>query len=694
VTEIVWITDPLPANRADALDRLGGKGTGLAEMVQRLDLPVPPAFVITTDACRAYLADGWPDGLEDQVYAAVDELGLRSGRSFGASSAPLLVSVRSGAPVSMPGMMDTILNVGVNAAVAGALAAESGNTDFAVDTLARFRKQFEATVGGPPPDDPHEQLLAAIDAVFRSWNSDRARMFRDAEGITDDLGTAVVVQAMVFGNLDDHSGTGVLFTRDPTSGVNLPYGDYLARAQGEDVVAGTHEVRNLAELAADMPTVHTELLAIGQRLEKHYVDMCDIEFTVASGELFILQTRVGRRSPEAAVRIAVDMAQDDNFPLTREEAVGRIDHATFAAIAALAAVEEGAVPLATGIAASPGVARGVLSTDPDEAAELARAGTAVVLVRAETSPADVHGMVGAAGLVTSLGGSVSHAAVVARSWGIPAVTGATALKVSPRGVEIDGHLIPVATVITVDGTTGRIFEGDRVADHDCTMPELDLLRQWALDAGIDLGNTASDAPAPEAEYRDIGRLDVFRALALKGVSGVDALAHSLQTDRAAVDAIIEEAGDLVTRNALGLMLTPDARRWLDKALADERAAVDASPFNEMYERFLVFNKDFKILVTEWQTGSQDAASLAATIDALHTLDATFAPMVHESVGLAPRLRPYAARFAQALHAFTHGDVSMLASPLKDSYHTVWFEYHEELIHLGGRNRAEEEAAGR
>lgn len=692
MSDIAWITDPLPDDRSEALDRLGGKGTGLAEMAQLLDLPVPPAFVITTEACRTHLADGWPDGLAERVRDALAELGRRTGRGFGAATAPLLVSVRSGAPISMPGMMDTVLNVGINETIAQALAAETGDPAFAADTHQRFREQYEATVGASAPADPHEQVFGAIEAVFESWNSDRARLFRETEGIADDLGTAVVVQAMVFGNLDDRSGTGVLFTRDPSSGAKLPYGDYLARAQGEDVVSGTREVRDVAALATDLPAVHAELLAIGDRLEHHYRDMCDIEFTVASGELFILQTRVGRRSPEATVRIAVQMAQDADFPLTKEEAVGRIDHTTLDGIAALAAVREGATPVATGIAASPGVGLGVLSTDPDHAAELARAGTAVVLARAETSPADVHGMVGASGLVTSLGGAVSHAAVVARSWGIPAVTGAGALDVGPDGVRVEGRLIPVGAPVTVDGTAGRIFEGDQVADHEHDLPELDLLRQWALDAGLDLGESGSTAVA-EAEHRDIGRFEVFRALALKGMGAAEAIAHALQTDQAAVEAIVEAAGDLVTSNALGLMLTPDARTWLDGALAEERAAVDQAPFDDMYERFLAFNTDFKVLVTEWQTGSQDEAALAATTATLQTLDAAFAPMVAESIGLAPRLAPYAPRFEQALAAFADGDVSMLASPLKDSYHTVWFEYHEELIHLGGRNRADEEAAG-
>jgi len=693
VTDLVWITDPLGDDREATVDRLGGKGTGLAEMVQLLGLPVPPAFVVTTDACRAHLDGGWPDGLTDRVRAALGELSRRTGRGFGDPVRPLLVSVRSGAPVSMPGMMDTILNVGINADVETGLAAASGSAEFAADTHRRFREMYEATVGTAAPSDPHEQVLGAIDAVFRSWNSDRARLFRDAEGIDDDLGTAVVVQAMVFGNLDDRSGTGVLFTRNPVSGVDEPYGDYLARAQGEDVVGGTHEVHGLDALRNSMPAVHDELLTIGRRLEQHYGDMCDIEFTVAAGELFILQTRVGRRSPEAEVRIAAQMADDPDFPLTREDAVRRVSRATLDGIAALGAVRDGVDPVAAGIAASPGVGVGVLSTDPDEAADLARAGTAVVLVRAETSPADVHGMVGAAGLVTSLGGSVSHAAVVARSWGIPAVTGAGVIDVAEDGIRVDGRFVARGALVTVDGTGGRVFEGDQLADHDHQVAELDRLRQWALEAGIDLGDTGAVEAIAHAEHRDIGRLDVLRALALKGMGGIDAIAHSLQTDEAAVEAVLAEVGELVTSNALGLMLTPEARTWLDGALADERSAVDQAPFNDMYERFLVFNRDFKVLVTEWQTGPQDTAALATTTAALQALHDAFAPMVDESIAHAPRLCPYGPRFEQALAAFAAGDVSMLASPLKDSYHTVWFEYHEELIHLGGRNRADEEAAG-
>jgi len=694
VTDIVWLTDPLGDDRAATLDRLGGKGTGLAEMVQILDLPVPPAFVVTTDVCRRYLDEGWPGGLTERLRAAVDELGRRAGRRLGDPSSPLLVSVRSGAPVSMPGMMETVLNVGIDDRVRGALAAETGHRAFADAVHARLHEMFVAAVGTEPPLDPFEQVVTAVEAVFGSWTSDRARLFRETEGIAHDLGTAVVVQAMVFGNLDDRSGTGVLFTRDPVTGADEPYGDYLPRAQGEDVVAGTHTVQGLDALRDAMPDVHARLLDIGRRLERHARDLCDIEFTVAGGELFVLQTRVGRRSPPAAVRIAVEMAEDETFPVSAADAVARVDRATLDALAAMGAVRDGAAALVHGIAASPGVGRGVLCTHPDQAAELARGGTAVVLARAETSPADLHGMVGAAGLVTSRGGAVSHAAVVARSWAIPAVTGAAGIEVGGDGILVDGRLIASGTVVTVDGTGGRVLEGDQLADRDHDLPHLDRLRRWALELGLDPGGVPGE-PASEGATgpRPVDRFEVFRALALKGMARADAVADALQTDEPAVASVVSAAGELVTTNALGLMLSPDARSWLDGALADERRSVDRVAIDAVYGRFGALDRAFKVLVTDWQTGTQDEAALAATVSSLETLHAEVGALVDETIAHAPRLAPFAPRFGRAFAAVAAGDVSMLASPLKDSFHTVWFEYHEELIHLSGRNRADEEAAG-
>ncbi len=722
--DLVWITDPLSSSRAETLDRLGGKGTALAEMAQNLDLPVPPAFVITTDACRAYMQSGWPEGLEHRVHDAMVELGNRTGRRFGDPDRPLLVALRSGAPISMPGMMDTVLNVGVNPDVRDGMARETGRPDFAAQTWLRFCRMYAETVlemdkahidaaAGAPRDadgynasadrlrhaaeafggiplEPEAQVRGAIEAVLRSWNSPRARLFRETEQIADDLGTAVVVQAMVFGNLDEHSGTGVIFTRDPTNGHNEPYGDYLARAQGEDVVAGTHEVDGLDALHGDLPGVYDELMGVCDRLEQHYRDMCDVEFTVAAGRLYILQTRVGRRSPEAAVRIAAQMAEDPGFPLTRAEAIERVDHATLEGIAGLSAVRPDAEPIAAGIAASPGVGYGVLSTDPDEAADLARAGTHVVLVRAETSPSDVHGMVGAAGLVTSLGGAVSHAAVVARSWGIPAVTGVRAIEVDGAGIRVGDRFISSGTMITVDGGGGRIFEGDQLADHDHDVPELDLMRQWALDLGLELGEHARGIVEAEATHRDIDEFDVIRALQLKGFGSIEATAHALETDEAAVQSVIDSLGERVNVTPRGVLVTPEGREWLTAQMAAEQASVDTEALIELYDQFMPLNDGFKEFVSAWQLSEQAPADLAKVTAETQGLHQDFTAILAASVDLVPRLTPYLHRFEFAIEALVGGDISMLASPLKDSYHTVWFEFHEEMIHLIGRTRLEEE----
>ena len=346
---VLAFDDPLPQG-ADAAAILGGKGAGLREMAVDMGLPVPPGFVITTDVCRAYRESGWPPGLNDEIETHLGRLAEKTGRAFGDPAAPLLVSVRSGAPVSMPGMMDTLLNVGMTPAIRDRLAEETGNPDFAADAWLRFNKMYaeivlgvsrvelaevaasdESTAGKLPaaerviqraaeagagiPQTPIDQLRGAVEAVFRSWDSDRARVFREREGVSSDLGTAVTVQSMVFGNIDDHSGTGVAFTRDPATGDSNPTGDYLVRAQGEDVVAGSHSVSSLDALKTQLPSVHAELLSTLDGLERHYRDMCDVEFTVSAGTLYILQTRIGRRSPQAAARIAVDMANDPDFPL-------------------------------------------------------------------------------------------------------------------------------------------------------------------------------------------------------------------------------------------------------------------------------------------------------------------------------------------------------------------------------------------
>ncbi len=528
-------------------DLLGGKGAGLAEMT-RLGLPVPPGFTVTTDACRAYLAgDDIPAGLWDEILAAVARLETRTGRHFGdAPGPPLLLSVRSGAKFSMPGMMDTVLNLGANDAVAERLAAWAGDEHFAWDAYRRFVQTYgkvvlgvpgdafeavlaelrerrevaddsrltaadleeaarrfaqlvEDAAGGPVPSDPEEQLREAVEAVFRSWNGRRARSYRRIHGIDDSLGTAVNVQMMVFGDLGDDSGTGVCFTRDPGTGAREPYGDYLPNAQGEDVVAGIRNTLSLAELGTRHPGHHALLRKVMDRLERHYRDMCDIEFTVEREKLWILQTRVGKRTARAAVRIATEMVAEGL--ISRKEAVLRVDPASLDQLLHPRLPDDvGEAPLVRGVAASPGAASGEAVFDADRAEAWAGAGRSVILVRWETTPDDIHGMAAARGILTSHGGKTSHAAVVARGMGTPAVTGADALAVDEgsRTAVAGGVTIAEGDVITIDGTAGAMFVGAIPLVEPEATPELEELLAWA-DAYRRLGVRANaDTPADAA----------------------------------------------------------------------------------------------------------------------------------------------------------------------------------------------------
>ncbi|HYI21398.1 MAG TPA: PEP/pyruvate-binding domain-containing protein, partial [Candidatus Limnocylindrales bacterium] len=392
MARIVDYDRPPDMARSDLPALVGGKAAGLTVMAVDLGLPVPPAFTLTTAVCRDYLANGWPDGLDEEIREHMAQLEKSVGRRFGDRQDPLLVSVRSGSPISMPGMMDTLLNVGSGA-------------------------------------DPWTELRAAIESVFRSWHSPRATAYRKKEGIADDLGTAATVQAMVFGNRNHRSATGVLFTRNPATGARELYGDVLFNAQGEEVVSGTRDAEPIAVLEQRLPEVAAELAAHSYKIERHLHDAADIEFTIEDARLWMLQCRVGKRSPLAALRMAVEMAEDPGFPLSREEAVARV--ATILADPPRVAdrPRDAGEPLTAGLGASPGVASGEIVTSPDAAVAVADAGRAVILVRRETSPDDVHGMARAAGILTSTGGLACHAAVVARGWGVPAVVGATSLTV-------------------------------------------------------------------------------------------------------------------------------------------------------------------------------------------------------------------------------------------------------------------------
>jgi pyruvate,orthophosphate dikinase len=458
--------------------KIGGKAASIARMRAR-GLRVPAAFVVTTDACRAFFASG--EILADvrtEIEAGIAWLEGETGRSFGGSSRPLLVAVRSGAAVSMPGMMDTVLDLGINWETEAALAREARDPAFAAQTHERFRELFARIVlrgsGEEVPHDPREQLRRAVIAVFESSRSRRARAYRKHHGLADDLPTAVTVQAMVFGNLDDRSGTGVLFTRNPLTGEPVPYGEFLARAQGEDVVSGARTPAPLDSLAALVPQAHEELLAAGRLLEDVEGDVQDVEFTIERGTLFFLQTRTAKRSADAAVRIAVDLAREGR--IGKDEAIGRVTVAQVRAVLRprLAPnARSAARVLARGEPASPGVGAGAVVEDCDEAEQRAAEGERVVLVRPTTSPEDVHGIIAAQAIITEVGGSTSHAAVVSRSLDKPCIVGCgpgTAAALAGRNV-------------TVDGERGEVLEGvldleePREQDH----PYLAQLAAWAGD---------------------------------------------------------------------------------------------------------------------------------------------------------------------------------------------------------------------
>ena len=461
---------------------IGGKAWSVARM-RALGLRVPPAFVIPTGVCRRYLEEGrLPAELDARIDAGIAWLEEQSGRRFGGGPRPLLVSVRSGAPVSMPGMMDTVLNLGIDDATQKLLAQESGDAAFAADTRQRFESLYREIVlkeeGGAAaiPADIRVQLRSAIEAVFRSWNSRRARRYREHQGIDHAMGTAVTVQAMVFGNLDAASGTGVLFSRNPLSGEAEPYGEYLSRAQGEDVVSGRHTPVAVSALRESNPQAYGELMQAAQCLEAEAGDMQDIEFTVERGVLYLLQSRVGKRSPRAAVRIAVEMARAGR--LSPQEALNRVtpEQARLLLKPQLAeGATAGADVIARGEAASPGVGAGRVVTSSEEAEACAARGEDCVLVRATTSPEDLHGMIAARAILTERGGSTSHAAVVSRALGRPCVVGCGDASVCGLAGEW----------VTVDGSTGTVYRGRLPVTEPSEEADADLrqLAQWAAEHG-------------------------------------------------------------------------------------------------------------------------------------------------------------------------------------------------------------------
>ncbi len=532
---------------------LGGKGIGLAEMTA-LGVPVPAGFTITTDACRAYMAAGdtLPDGLDAEVAEHIAALEGKAGKRFGDSDDPLLVSVRSGAAVSMPGMMDTILNLGLNDDAVAGLARATGNARFAYDSYRRliqmygevvegvegyrfeqaltdlksardvkqdtdlaesdlaelietFKRTYADETGGPFPQDARAQLERAVRAVFDSWNSPRAQVYRRTYEIPDDIGTAVNVVQMVFGNKGDTSGTGVCFTRDPSTGESRLYGEFLQNAQGEDVVAGIRTPEPIERMGELLPEAYEQLLTTIARLEEHYRDMQDIEFTVEESTLYLLQTRSAKRTAAAALRAAVEMVGEGL--ISKEEAVARIDPAQLDQLLHPMIDPSAEVTVvAKGLNASPGAASGTIVFDADTAEELGKAGQSVILVRWETTPDDFHGMVQAKGILTAHGGLTSHAAVVARGMGTPCVTGCEALHVDVKAktARLPGHELHEGDTITINGGTGEVIVGSVPLVPPQINDDFSAILEWADGFRQLKVRTNADTPEDSAKAREFG----------------------------------------------------------------------------------------------------------------------------------------------------------------------------------------------
>ena len=532
---------------------LGGKGANLAEMTN-IGLPVPPGLIITTEACNEFYVQNrqFPPGMEAQVREKMRVLEEKTGKKFGDPENPLLVSVRSGAPISMPGMMDTVLNLGLNDRTVEGLAAAAGDRRFALDCYRRFLNMFgdvvlgiphdnfervlerrkenkgvrfdhelgaddwelvvqeykqliEKETGRPFPQEPMEQLFMAIYAVFNSWNNDRAIVYRKINKIPDDLGTAVNVQVMVFGNLGDDCGTGVAFTRNPSTGERKLYGEYLINAQGEDVVAGIRTPQSIEKLQEEMPAVYAQFAATCERLEKHYRNMQDIEFTIERGKLYMLQTRTGKRTAQAAVKIAVDMVHEGL--ISKEEAILRVEAAQLDQLLHRRIDPNARLEvIARGLPASPGAAGGRVVFDADEAEALGNQGEKIILVRNETTPDDIHGIVAAQGVLTSRGGMTSHAAVVARGMGKPCVSGCEAIRIDYEAQEfhVGSLVVKKGDFISIDGATGRVMLGEVPMIDPELSPEFQELLQWADEIRTLSVRANADTPEDAAKARAFG----------------------------------------------------------------------------------------------------------------------------------------------------------------------------------------------
>ena len=560
--------------RANMKSLLGGKGSGLAEMT-RIGLPVPPGMTITTEVCRQYYKVGnqFPAGLTDQMKAGLAAIEQKTNKKFGDATNPLLLSVRSGAIFSMPGMMDTILNLGLNDVTVEGMATATANRRFAFDAYRRFIQMFGDVVleihkhdfeelltkckeqqgvkfdqeltaealselvaaykklvvdrsGRPFPQDPMEQLFMSVEAVFRSWNNERAIVYRNLNRISHDLGTAVNVQAMVFGNMGDDCGTGVAFTRNPSTGEKALYGEFLTNAQGEDVVAGIRTPRPISELKDQMPEMYKQFVKAADTLEHHYKDMQDIEFTIERGRLYMWQTRNGKRTGQAAVQVAYDLVQENI--LTPAEAIMKVEPAHIEQLMHRRIDPSAKLDvIAKGLPASPGAASGAVVFDANSAAKKAAEGVKTLLVRMETTPEDIHGMVAAQGILTSRGGMTSHAAVVARGMGKPCVCGCDALRIDyeKQTATVAGHVINAGDILSIDGTTGRVILGAVPVIDALFSKEYDQILKWADSLSRMKVRANADTPEDATRAREFGAQGIGLTRTEHMFMGADRLPH-------------------------------------------------------------------------------------------------------------------------------------------------------------------------
>jgi pyruvate,orthophosphate dikinase len=633
---------------------LGGKGVGLAEMTQ-LGIPVPAGFTITTEACRAYLREGKqvPEGLDEEVERHLRALEEKTGKRFGDPRDPLLVSVRSGAAISMPGMMDTILNLGLGDEAVEGLAETTGNRRFAYDSYRRlvqmygevvdgidghrfeqelarlkqargadqdsdlsaddlaaltdrFKAIYEEETGGAFPQDAREQLRRAVRAVFASWDNPRAQVYRRAHDIPDDLGTAVNVVQMVFGNKGDSSGTGVAFTRDPATGEPGIYGEFLSNAQGEDVVAGIRTPDPIVRMKDRLPEAYEQFLETARRIEEHYRDMQDVEFTVEEGTLYLLQTRTGKRTAAAALKVAVDMVAEGL--ISREEAVARIDPSQLDQLLHPRLDPKAASDVAArGLNASPGAAVGAVVFDADTAEERGRAGESVILVRWETTPDDINGMIHAQGILTAHGGMTSHAAVVARGMGKPCVAGCEGLTLDADAgtARIGDHEVREGDVITLDGGTGNVMIGAVELVPPQINEDFETILEWADDLRRLKVRANADTPEDASKAREFGAQGIGLCRTEHMFFGEDRLpivqemimAATEEERRSALDRLLpHQQGDFegIFEAMTGLPVTI---RLLDPPLHEFLPSLDEATDERMRERIKTLHEANPMLGT-------------------------------------------------------------------------------------------------